>query len=221
MKILFLVELKISVFGQYIDVFHMVCYPISRNQMKDKKADFMDINKELFFMQQAYATLFSLTNKVQMAGDQYLKELTSRQYMAMLAAAHLAEDERTINNIARKLGTTKQSVKQLITKLEEKRFITAEPSKKDKRAVNIKFTEAGVEVMLKCGELGIYLLADFFKDFSSSEIETLWILLKKLYRFDGEEQDGFEAEGAVETNQDLTEIQERVLTEFKKRRNAK
>ena len=75
--------------------------------------------------------------------------------------------------------------------------------------------------MLKCGELGIYLLADFFKDFSSSEIETLWVLLKKLYRFDGEEQDGFESEGVLDLGQDLSELQERVLNEFKRRRNLK
>ena len=157
-------------------------------------------------MQQAYATLFSLTNKVQIAGDKYFEGLTSRQYMTMIAAAHLEEDE---------------SVKQLINIIEEKGYIITEPSTKDKRAVNIKFTEAGIQEMLKCGELGIYLLADFFKDFSSSEIETLWVLLKKLYRFDGEEQDGFEEEGVLDLGQDLSELQERVLNEFKRRRNLR
>ena len=43
----------------------------------------MDAYKELFLMQQAYATLFSLSNKVQMIGDKYFEDLTSRQYMAM------------------------------------------------------------------------------------------------------------------------------------------
>jgi LuxR family maltose regulon positive regulatory protein len=36
--------------------------------------------------------------------------------------------------------------------------------------------------------------ADLFKDFTIEEIEVLWSLLKKLYRFDGEEQSGFEEE---------------------------
>jgi hypothetical protein len=31
-----------------------------------------------------------------------------------------------------------------------------------------------------------------FHDFTTDEIETFWRLLQKLYRFDGEEQDGFE-----------------------------
>jgi DNA-binding MarR family transcriptional regulator len=191
------------------------------NKFIDRRDILMDVHKELFLMQQAYSTLFSLTNKVQIAGDKYFEGLTSRQYMTMIAAAHLEEDERTLNNIARKLGTTKQSVKQLINIIEEKGYIITEPSTKDKRAVNIKFTEAGIQEMLKCGELGIYLLADFFKDFSSSEIETLWVLLKKLYRFDGEEQDGLEEEGVLDLGEDLSELQVRVVDEFKRRRNLK
>ncbi|WP_368086867.1 hypothetical protein [Paenibacillus sp. yr247] len=47
----------------------------------------------------------SLANKIQMKGDAYFENLTSRQYMAMMAIAHLQEDETTLNNIARKLGT--------------------------------------------------------------------------------------------------------------------
>jgi len=46
----------------------------------------MDLNflvKELHFMQQSYATLFSVVNKVQIKGDEYLEVLTSRQHMAL------------------------------------------------------------------------------------------------------------------------------------------
>jgi len=52
----------------------------------------MDLNKllkELHFMQQSYATLFSVVNKVQIKGDEYLGILTSRQHMALNAIAHL------------------------------------------------------------------------------------------------------------------------------------
>ena len=181
----------------------------------------MNAIKELFLMQQAYATLFSLTNKVQIVGDKYLEGLTSRQYMTMVALAHLEEDERTINNIARKLGTTKQSVKQLINIMEEKGYIKTVPSIKDRRAVNVRITEEGIDVLIKCDELGIYLLADIFKNLSSSEIETLWILLKKIYCFDGEEQDGFEADGVLSLDKDLSKLRERVFKEFERRRNLK
>ena len=178
----------------------------------------MDIYKELFLMQQTYATLFSLANKVQVKGDQSLELLTSRQHMAMVAIAHLPEDETTLNNISRKLGTTKQSVKQLITIMEKKGYIDVVPSSKDKRAVNVKITTAGKEALLVVSEKGIFFLEELFNQFSTEELEIMWKLLKKLYSFDGEEHDGFEEEGNVEIDEDHTELHFRVIRELESRR---
>jgi len=181
----------------------------------------MDTYRELFLMQQTYATLFSLANKVQVKGDKYFESLTSRQYMAMIAIAHLPEDKTTLNNIAKKLGTTKQSVKQIITIIENKGYVTISPSQKDKRAVNVKFTDFGKQILLQASEKGIYFLADLFKEFNEDEMEVLWGLLKKLYHFDGEDQDGFEEEGAVEMEEEESyhNEQTRILKEFERRRN--
>ena len=181
----------------------------------------MDNYREIFLIQQIYGTLFSLANKVQIQGDKYLENLTSRQFMAMIAIIHLPEDETTLNNIARKLGTTKQSVKQLITIIENKGYIITVPSQQDKRAVNVKITESGKQVMLECGERTINFMADLSKDFTRSEMESLWGLLKKLYRFDGEEQDGFEKEAHLEIDGDQSDAQARALKEFARRRNER
>ena len=109
----------------------------------------MNIYRELFLMQQTYATLFSLANKLQVEGDKYFQSLTGRQFMAMVAIIHLPEEETTLNNIAAKLGTTKQSVKQLIEIIEKKGYVITLPSPKDKRAVNVKITESGKQVILE------------------------------------------------------------------------
>lgn len=148
--------------------------------------------KEMFLMQQTYITLFSLTNKIQVIGDKYFEEITSRQMMVFLAIVHLKDDETTINNIARKLGTTKQNIKQMITIMQKKGYIEVVPSKKDKRAVNVKITEEGKKVVVEAAESSLKFFPYLFKEFTTEEIQTLWNLLKKLYRFDGEEQDGFE-----------------------------
>lgn len=180
------------------------------------------IIKELFYMQQAYATLFSVTNKLQACGDEYLDGLTSRQSLTIVAILHLPEDETTINNIAKKLGTTKQNVNRLITGLKQKGYITVFPSKKDKRAVNVKLTEAGEKITLKCAEKNVYFMADIFKEFTTEEIETLWNLLKKLYKYDGHEQDGFEEDAdAFNTEPSIDEIRKRALDNFAKLRGLK
>lgn len=179
----------------------------------------MSIYRDIFLMQQTYATLFSLSNKLQVKGDKFYDKLTVRQYMAMIAIAHLPEDETTLNNIAKKLGTTKQSVKQLITILEDKGYVSIIPSQKDKRAVNVKFTEAAKQVLVESSERGLYFLIEIFRNFTSEEMETLWSMLKKLYRFDGEEQDGFEEEADMIIGEEKDELQQKAFKEFEKLRN--
>ncbi|MGG1418319.1 MarR family transcriptional regulator [Bacillus subtilis] len=182
----------------------------------------MDYSKELkdlFLMQQSYATLFSTLNKIQSRGDDYYESLTSRQFMTMVAILHLPEEETTFNNIAKKLGTSKQNINRLISGIEKRGYVIAVPSKRDKRAVNVNITDSGKRVMEECGEKAVYFMADLFKGFSTEELETLWVLLKKLYSFDGEEQDGFEEDAAdfdIEQNRD--NLKTNLLQEFAKRR---
>ncbi|MGE7920025.1 MarR family winged helix-turn-helix transcriptional regulator [Viridibacillus sp. NPDC093762] len=185
----------------------------------------MDINlllKELHFMQQSYATLFSVVNKVQTRGDEYLEILTSRQHMALIAIAHLPIENTTLINIAKKLGTTKQSANKLITSLVKKGYVQTGPSKLDKRSINIEITSDGKKALIACSEKSNYFLADMFHEFTTDEIETFWGLLHKLYRFDGEEQDGFEEKANLEVDEQAQlnsdSYQEKVLVEFSKRR---
>jgi DNA-binding MarR family transcriptional regulator len=154
----------------------------------------MDNSKKIFLSQQTFATLFSLANKLQVKGDLYLKNFTVRQMMAMIAIIHLPEGQASLNNIARKLGTSKQSVKQLIDLIEANGYVVTVPSQRDKRAVNVVITEPGKQALFEDNELGLKFFDDLFKGLTLEEMEVLWSVLKKLYRFDGEEQDGFEEE---------------------------
>lgn len=151
----------------------------------------MDIAKSLFFAQQALMALFSVTNKLQMQGDKYLQDLTIRQMLAVPAIIHAPDGKATINHIARELGTTKQSVKQIVDVMEKKNYLYIEPSERDKRAVNVTITPEGEQAFKACSERTDEFLADIFHDFTAEDLETLCTLLQKLYSFDGIEQDGF------------------------------
>ena len=162
----------------------------------------MEYNRSLFLMQQTYATLFSLANKLQVKGDLFLKYLTSRQLMTMIAIGHLPEGEASFKNIARMLGSTKQTVKQLITLIEGKGYVVTEPNQRDRRAVNVVITETGKQALLEDGMRGMNFFNELFRDFSQEEMEVLWRLLTKLYRFDGEKQTGFEGDMHLDLPQD-------------------
>ena len=152
----------------------------------------MDIAKVLFLSQQVLRTLFSVTNKLQMQGDKYLQDITIRQMLAVPAIIHAPEGEATINHIARSLGTTKQSAKQIVHAMEKKKYLSVVPSKQDKRAVSITVTPEGWQAFKTCSEHTDEFLADIFHDFTMKDLESLWTLLKKLYCFDGVSQEGFE-----------------------------
>lgn len=152
-----------------------------------------DINELGYIMDQTYASLLVTSNKLQAAGDSYCGDLTSKQLLTLLAILHIPKGDTTIINIADKMGTTKQNATRIIKSLEKKNYITIMPSEKDKRAVNVIFTEIGLSSVSKnATDVKKNFLNDLFKDFGKEELETLWQLLKKLYSYDGVSMDGFE-----------------------------
>lgn len=175
--------------------------------------------KELHLMQQIYATIFSLTNKIQVQGDKNFEDLTVRQFMTMLAVLHLPEGEASMNRIAEKTGTTKQNVNSMVNTLAKKGLVTAVPSQVDKRATNVTITEAGELAMADGAEKSIFFFADLFTEFSGEELNLLWSLLKKLYQFDGTVQDGFEEEAGLRIVETSNEKQLQILEAFKQRRD--
>lgn len=187
------------------------------------KYEKMDNYREIFLIQQIYSTIFSITNKMQVYETKYFDKLSSRQIMAIIAIYHLPEGKATLNNIAKKLGTTKQSVKQIITILENKGYVIMMPSKSDKRAVNVSVTEAGRKATIEGGKKSVYFFAEISKTLTKEEMEILWMLLKKMYRFDGEEMDGFEEDVNVRSGLDKKELEienEKLLKEFERIRNG-
>jgi len=187
------------------------------------KFEQMDNYREIFLIQQIYTTIFSLTNKMQVHEAKYFDKLSSRQLMAIIAIYHLPEGKATLNNIAKKLGTTKQSVKQIITILENKGYVITMPSKSDKRAVNVSVTDAGKKATIESGRESAYFFGEISKSLTKEEMEILWMLLKKMYRFDGEEMDGFEENANANAGIDGEELEkesERLLKEFGRIRNG-
>jgi len=178
----------------------------------------MGMAKDLFLLQQVLAMLFSVTNKLQMRGDNYLGDLTIRQMLAIPAIIHAPDGKATINHIARTLGTTKQSAKQIVDAMVKKKYLSVAPSKQDKRAVNITITTEGEQAFSACSERTDVFLADIFHDFRAEDLETFCTLLYKLYCFDGAAQNGSHQHAAYNANDADSILQHH--QNFLKRRTA-
>jgi len=171
----------------------------------------MSIAKDLLFSQHALSILFSVTNKLQNSGDSYLEDLTIRQMLAVPAIIHAPAGGATINHIARQLGTTKQSTKQIINALEKKGYVKVAPSEKDKRALNITITPEGETAFQTCSERTDIFLADIFGGFTTQELETLCTLLEKLYQFDGTKDNSLSQHLGEHTQYNLNETEDKIM----------
>lgn len=139
--------------------------------------------EELSSMQQIYGLIFSLSNKLQIIGDERLEKsnLTTKQFMMIVALLHIENEEVTVNNIAKKLGTSKQNTAILVKSLEKKGFLKSQTSLTDKRALNIELTELGKEETAVVSERFAYFLLDIFSKFELEELQILKKLISKLY----------------------------------------
>ena len=167
----------------------------------------MDIAKDLFFAQQTLVTLFSVTNKLQMQGDKHLQDITIRQMLAIPALVHAPDGKATINHLARSMGTTKQSAKQIVDAMERKGYLSVAPSEQDKRAVNVAVTPEGQHTFGICSERTDEFLASMFDDFTTEDLKTLCTLLQKLYRFDSAEQYNSEGHADYNANESINILQ--------------
>ncbi|MBU3090746.1 MarR family transcriptional regulator [Clostridium sp. CF011] len=145
-----------------------------------------------YYIQQIFSTIFYLSNKIQVQGDKVDVRITMRQWMVLMTILHLPENQASYNQIANKMGCSKQNVKHLIVNLEKNNYVFLEKSETDKRAVNIKITKNCIEFMNDYYKKGNGFMNMVFEDFDKEELKTLWMLLKKMATYDGCNWTGYE-----------------------------
>ena len=148
--------------------------------------DYAQEKKELLIMRQNYTTLMSLIKKLDKLEKESFGGLTLRQCIAILAILH-AKDETSVVSIAKKLGTTKQNVDQMVAVLEKKGYVERAVSEINKRKVSMQVTDSGEKAMQMCVGKSASLMMDIFSGLSEGEMETLLQFSRKLYSYDGEE----------------------------------
>ena len=129
-----------------------------------------------------FGNLFLLANKMQVIGDQYLAEddMTIRQWFLTVTILQFGENPPTLNEVAERMGSTRQNVKQLVTKLVEKGFIAVEKDTADSRAMRLKLTPKSKSFWEGRVEKDGQFIANILKDLADNELSDLCEYLNKL-----------------------------------------
>lgn len=127
-----------------------------------------------------FSTLFIAGNKLQTLFDHHIPEISLKQFM-LLSIVRQSNEHLTLTGLGTLLGCSRQNIKKLADALMKKGFITMRQSPQDTRAMCICPTEKvdhyfQNEFSQYQGELN-YL----FEVYTEAEMETLFLLLTKLY----------------------------------------
>ncbi|MCX7921892.1 MAG: MarR family transcriptional regulator [Clostridia bacterium] len=130
-----------------------------------------------------FGSLFLLANKLQVIGDQYLGKdgMTTKQWFLTVMISQFRDNHPTLSEVAELMGSSRQNVKQLALKLEEKDFLKIEKDEQDARALRLKLTEKSQEFWEKRQEQDNQFIEELFKDFSEEEVNIISSSFRKLF----------------------------------------
>ena len=130
-----------------------------------------------------FGSLFLLANKLQVVGDQYLGEegMTTKQWFLTAMISQFYDAPPTLSEMAELMGSSRQNVKQLALKLQEKDFLTIKKDEKDARIIRLKLTEKSQVFWEKREKQDDEFIQDLFKNCNNEEINTVCNVFNKLF----------------------------------------
>lgn len=127
-----------------------------------------------------FSTLFIAGNKLQTLFDRHIPEVSLKQFM-LLSIVRQSNEMLTFTQLGNLLGCSRQNVKKLADVLKKKGFILIRQSPHDTRALCICPTEKANDFFQNVFSEYQEKLKWLFEVYSDKEVETLFVLLSKLY----------------------------------------
>jgi len=129
-----------------------------------------------------FGNIFLIANRLQVLGDKYLESdgMTTKQWLLTVMISQFQDNPPTLSEVAKLMGSSRQNVKQLALKLEEKGFLNIQKDKQDARALRLKLTEKSRTFWEERQNQDEEYLENLFKDFSNEEIDIIFKGFEKL-----------------------------------------
>ena len=127
-----------------------------------------------------FGMMFVLGNKLQVLGDCFFDEISTKQWFLLVCLEMLGEDAPTVNELSQVMGSSHQNVKQIALKLEKSGYIRMEKDKIDKRKLRIYKTEKCQELSQKYEAKEKVFMKQLFSDIPKEHIAIAVKTLLKL-----------------------------------------
>lgn len=96
----------------------------------------MDELKQKAFI---FATIFTLSNKLQVLGDDFDRNITIKQWLFLVGVSKFSEPPK-ISEVANFIGYSRQNAKRIAAALQKLGFVAISKDKNDARALRIELT---------------------------------------------------------------------------------
>ena len=135
--------------------------------MNMNKVEFGQMSPQPFLL----GLLSAFDNRYQAAADAYFKEITWKQFFAIICI-NLCKEAPTLNELSDVMGSSHQNVKQILLKLEGKGFISFQEDRQDKRKQRIVLTKKCMDFCQNNNGTGAKIMQKMFEGISEGEIQT-------------------------------------------------
>ncbi len=126
-----------------------------------------------------FGTIFTLSNKLQVLGDEFDENITTKQWLFILGVLKF-QDPPTISEVAKYIGYSRQNAKRIAAALQITGYVTISKDKSDARALRIELTPKCLEYFKNRDQREIEFLEKVFNGFDAKLTEGLYKGLSRL-----------------------------------------
>ena len=126
-----------------------------------------------------FATIFTLSNRLQTLGDEFDKNFTTKQWLFIVAVSRFTEPP-TITEVANFIGYSRQNAKRIAADLEKAGHIMLLKDENDARALRIIINPQCMEYFKKRDKREIEFLEEVFAGFNEELTNNVYEGIVKL-----------------------------------------
>lgn len=115
-----------------------------------------------------FASIFTVSNKLQALGDRLDRQITIKQWLFLAAISNSAVEAPSISEISALIGTSRQNVKKMAQLLEKQGFVNIRRDPGDARVLRVAQTAKCVEHFKARYNLELEFLEKLFSGFDEA-----------------------------------------------------